>query len=36
LRASHTATPVHAESQNEISKPFFNDPAVDLLQLLTV
>ena len=30
----HTATLARAESRNEITKPFFNDPALDLLQKL--
>jgi predicted RecB family nuclease len=34
LACPHTATLDHAESRNEITKPFFTDPAVDLLQRL--
>ncbi len=30
----HTATLARAESRNEIAKPFFNDPALDLLRAL--
>jgi predicted RecB family nuclease len=34
LACPHTATLARAESKNEIAKPFFNDPALDLLQIL--
>ncbi|MGA8149582.1 MAG: TM0106 family RecB-like putative nuclease [Terriglobales bacterium] len=34
LACPHTATLDRAESRNEITKPFFKDPAVDLLQRL--
>ena len=34
LACPHTATLARAESKGEITKPFFNDPTVDLLQKL--
>lgn len=34
LACPHTATLARAESRNEITKPFFSDPAVDLLRKL--
>jgi predicted RecB family nuclease len=34
LACRHTATLARAESRDEITKPFFKDPAVDLLQKL--
>jgi uncharacterized protein len=34
LACRHTATLAHAESKNEITKPFFKDPTVDLLRKL--
>ncbi len=34
LACPHTATLDRAESKNEITKPFFNDPALDLLRTL--
>jgi predicted RecB family nuclease len=34
LACPHTATLDRAESKNEIAKPFFNDPALDLLRML--
>jgi hypothetical protein len=34
LACPHTATLARAESRNEIAKPFFRDPTVDLLQEL--
>jgi hypothetical protein len=34
LACPHTATLDRAESKNEITKPFFNDPALDLLRML--
>jgi predicted RecB family nuclease len=34
LACPHTATLARAESRNEIAKPFFDDPALDLLQKL--
>ncbi|MGO9574330.1 MAG: TM0106 family RecB-like putative nuclease [Terriglobales bacterium] len=34
LACPHTATLDRAESKNEIVKPFFNDPALDLLRML--
>jgi predicted RecB family nuclease len=34
LACPHTATLDRAESRNEITKPFFNDPALDLLRAL--
>ena len=34
LACQHTATLHHAELRKEITKPFFNDPAVDLLRKL--
>ncbi len=34
LACPHTATLDRAESRNEITKPFFNDPALDLLRKL--
>src|ERR1700730_15681866 len=34
LACQHTATLDHAESRKEIKKPFFDDPAIELLQRL--
>ena len=34
LACPHTATLARAESKNEITKPFFKNPAVDLLRKL--
>src|ERR1039458_5089504 len=34
LACPHTATLKQAESRGEVKKPFFNDPAVDLLRRL--
>jgi predicted RecB family nuclease len=34
LACPHTATLDRAESRNEVAKPFFNNPALDLLRLL--
>jgi predicted RecB family nuclease len=34
LACRHTATLAHDESKNEITKPFFNNPTIDLLQKL--
>src|SRR5207244_11358464 len=34
LACPHTATLARAESKNEIAKPFFKDPTVDLLRKL--
>jgi ATP-dependent RecD-like DNA helicase SH3 domain len=34
LACPHTATLARAESKNEITKPFFNNPTIDLLQKL--
>ena len=34
LACPHTATLARAESKDEIAKPFFKDPAVDLLRML--
>ena len=36
LACPHTATLARAESRNEIAKPFFDDPALDLLRMLGV
>src|ERR1017187_3885350 len=34
LACRHTATLAHAESKNEITKPFFKNPTIDLLRKL--
>src|ERR1700676_1629645 len=34
LACPHTATLARAESRNEVTKPFFKDPAIDLVRKL--